>query len=159
AYENYPVDKSIGEGIKNVRLSVRELQVEERANYRVTIQISPGDRIGMKTSYDRGRYTDDEIRRMMGHFGMVLEGVSGNCGGRLCQLPLLTEAERYQLVMGWNETEKEYPGQQCIHRLFEEQVERSPDAVAVIHEDEQLCFRKLNQRANQLARYLQRFGV
>ncbi|PLZ60892.1 non-ribosomal peptide synthetase, partial [Fischerella thermalis WC442] len=77
---------------------------------------------------------------------------------RLEELPLLSEAEQQQLLVEWNDTETEYPNQ-CIHQLFAAQVERTPDAVAVIFQDEQLTYTQLNQRANQLAHYLQKLGV
>nr|HET6903712.1 amino acid adenylation domain-containing protein [Ktedonobacteraceae bacterium] len=74
-------------------------------------------------------------------------------------LPLLTEAERQQLLVDWNATTCAYPRQQCVHQLFEAQVERTPEAVALIFEEQQLTYRQLNERANQLAHYLQRLSV
>ena len=74
-------------------------------------------------------------------------------------MPLLTPEERRQQLVEWNATEAEYPRDKCIHQLFEEQVERTPDAVAVVFEDQRLTYRELNARANQLARYLQKLGV
>jgi amino acid adenylation domain-containing protein len=74
-------------------------------------------------------------------------------------LPLLTEGERHQLLIEWNDTHRDYPKDKCIHELFEEQVEKTPDAIAVVFEDQQLTYRELNTRANQLAHYLQRLGV
>ena len=65
-------------------------------------------------------------------------------------LPLLTGAERNQLLIEWNRTESPYPKDKCIHRLFEAQAERTPDAVAVVFEDQRLTYRELNERANQL---------
>ncbi len=74
-------------------------------------------------------------------------------------MPLLTAAERHQLLVEWNDTKAEYPSDKCVHQLFEAQVERSPDAVAVVFEDQQLTYRELNAKANQLAHYLQKLGV
>ncbi len=74
-------------------------------------------------------------------------------------MPLLTAAERHQLLVEWNDTKAEYPSDKCVHQLFEAQVERSPDAVAVVFEDRQLTYRELNAKANQLAHYLQKLGV
>jgi non-ribosomal peptide synthetase component F len=71
----------------------------------------------------------------------------------------LTEAERHQLLVEWNDTQADYPKDKCIHELFEEQAEKSPDAVAVVFEDKQLTYRELNQRGNQLAHYLKKRGV
>ena len=74
-------------------------------------------------------------------------------------MPLLTPEERRQQLVEWNAIEAEYPQDRCIHELFEEQVERTPDAVAVVFEDQRLTYRELNARANQLAHYLQKLGV
>ena len=72
---------------------------------------------------------------------------------------MLTEAEKQQLLHDFNATAAEYPREQTIHELFEEQVERTPDHIAVVFEDQQLSYRELNARANQLARVLQEKGV
>ena len=74
-------------------------------------------------------------------------------------LDVLPETERHQLLVEWNQTETDYPKDKCIHQLFEEQVERTPEAIAVVHEDQQLAYRELNNRANHLAHYLHRQGV
>jgi amino acid adenylation domain-containing protein len=72
---------------------------------------------------------------------------------------LLTEAERHQLLEEWNDTAADYPGDKCIHELFEEQVERTPEAIALVFEDQELTYRELNAKANQLANYLRKQGV
>src|SRR5919109_109848 len=68
-------------------------------------------------------------------------------------------AERHQLLVEWNEAQTDTPVDKCIHHLFEEQVERFPDNIAAVFGDEQLTYRELNQRANQLAHHLQTLGV
>ena len=80
-------------------------------------------------------------------------------GKRISQLPLLTEAERHQLLVEWNDTAVEYPRDRCIHQLFEAQVERSPEATALVYEDQQLTYGELNARANRLAHHLRSLGV
>ena len=101
----------------------------------------------------------DTIRRMLGHYQTLLEGIVANPDRRLSELPLLTGAERQQMLVEWNQTGATYPKDRCLHELIEEQVERTPDATAVVFEDMQLTYRQLNQRANQLARHLQELGV
>ncbi|MBD0328126.1 MAG: amino acid adenylation domain-containing protein, partial [Pyrinomonadaceae bacterium] len=77
----------------------------------------------------------------------------------LSSLPLLTAAEIHQQLIEWNNTQTDYPKNKCLHQLFEEQVEKTPDAVAVVFENQQLTYRQLNTKANQLAHYLQKLGV
>ncbi|MDJ0562506.1 MAG: amino acid adenylation domain-containing protein, partial [Microcystis sp. M49629_WE12] len=96
---------------------------------------------------------------MNGHFLTLLEGIITNPSERVSQLPLLTKVEQQQLLIDWNNTEVDYPANKCIHQLFEEQVERTPNAVAVTYENESLTYRELNNRANQLAHYLRKLGV
>jgi aspartate racemase len=108
--------------------------------------------------YNTDLFDEATIIRMMGHFQVLLEGVAADPQRRLSMIPLSKEAERHQLLEDWNATTTPYP-QQCVHRLFEAQVEKTPDAVAVIFEKEQLSYRDLNRRANQLAHYLRGLGV
>src|SRR5262249_52515968 len=78
---------------------------------------------------------------------------------RLGQITLLTEAERQLVLVDWNETSVQFPCDTCIHELFEAQVERAPEADAIIFEQQRLSYRELNARANQLAHYLRSIGV
>ncbi len=109
--------------------------------------------------YNTDLFDATTITRMMGHFQTLLEGIVTHPEQRLSELPLLTEAERHQLLVKWNDTATDYPAEQCIHQLFEAQVEKTPDAVAVVFENQQLTYQALNARANQLAHYLQTLGV
>jgi amino acid adenylation domain-containing protein len=109
--------------------------------------------------YNIDLFQADTIQRMMGHFETLLQGIIANPEQPIGQLPLLTAAERHQLLVEWNDTTKDYPQDKCIHQLFEAQVALTPDAVAVVLEDECLTYRELNNRANQLAHHLQGLGV
>ncbi|MEH2270284.1 MAG: condensation domain-containing protein, partial [Nostoc sp.] len=109
--------------------------------------------------YDIDLFDAETITRMVEHFCTLLEGIVANPQARLSDLPLLTADELHQHLVEWNNTQVEYPQQQCIHQLFEAQVERTPDAVAVVFEDKQLTYYELNARANQLAHYLKKLGV
>nr|WP_322717359.1 amino acid adenylation domain-containing protein [Nostoc sp. ChiQUE02]MDZ8230212.1 amino acid adenylation domain-containing protein [Nostoc sp. ChiQUE02] len=109
--------------------------------------------------YNTDLFKADTIARMTGHFQTLLEAIAINPQQKISELPLLTPAERHQLLVEWNNTTKDYSQDKCIHQLFEEQVERSPDSVAVVFEEEQLTYRELNTRANQLAHYLRSLGV
>jgi amino acid adenylation domain-containing protein len=116
------------------------------------------ERLKLELVYSDTRFSEDAIRRVSGHLVTLLEGVATNSEQRLSELPLLTAAERQQLAE-WNNTEREYPKQICMHELFEMQVERTPEDVAVVFHESRVTYRELNRRANQLAHYLRRFGV
>ena len=109
--------------------------------------------------YNTDLFDASTIERMTGHFVTLLEGIIANPKERISQLPLLTEIEQQQLLVEWNDTKVDYPLHKCIHQLFEEQVELRPDAVAVEFQNQQLTYKQLNYRANQLAHYLRSWGV
>ena len=109
--------------------------------------------------YSTDLFESTTIARMAGHFQTLLEAIVANPKQRLSDLALLTALESHQLLIDWNDTQKDYPQNQCFHQLFEERVDREPNAVAAVFENQQLTYRQLNNKANQLARYLQQLGA
>ena len=109
--------------------------------------------------YSTDLFDSATIQRMVVHWKTLLEGIVADSTKRLTELPLLTEMELQQLLVTWNATSTVFPEDKCIHQLFEEQAERTPEAIAVVYEDQQLTYRELNVRANQLAHYLRQLGV
>jgi amino acid adenylation domain-containing protein len=109
--------------------------------------------------YNTDVFEPSTIERMIGHFETVMEGIVADPQQPISTLPLLTEAERHQLLVEWNDTAADYPKDSCIHELFEAQVESTPEAIAVQFEGKQLTYRELNSRANQLAHHLRGLGV
>ncbi|MBU6352246.1 MAG: SDR family NAD(P)-dependent oxidoreductase, partial [Chloroflexi bacterium] len=121
---------------------------------------------GQLTGYLHGNadiLLPETLERMTDRFCVLLSALVADEPDRLATplaaLPLLTAAERHQLLVEWNETAADFGQEQCIHTLFEEQVARTPDAVAVVFEGTQLTYAELNARANQLAHTLQGLGV
>src|SRR5829696_3751552 len=110
-------------------------------------------------SYNADLFEAATIERMVGHFQVLLEGILINPGKSVSQLPLLSEAESRQLLVEWNQTHVTYPAHSSIHELFERQVERTPEAIALICEEQCLSYEELNRRANQLAHELRTLGV
>ncbi|NET61201.1 MAG: AMP-binding protein, partial [Symploca sp. SIO2E6] len=109
--------------------------------------------------YSTDIFKPDTIARMMGHFQNLLEAVVSDPEQKVLQLPLMRSSELHQILVAWNNTKTNYPAEQCIHELFEAQVEKTPEAIAVVFEEQQLTYSQLNSQANQLAHYLQRLGV
>nr|NCS25718.1 amino acid adenylation domain-containing protein [Microcystis aeruginosa BS13-02] len=109
--------------------------------------------------YNTDLFDRSTIERLTGNFITLLEALVVNPQQPIFQLPLLTEVEAKELLEDWNATEKDYPFHQCIHHLFEEQAARTPAAVAVVFEGQELTYQELNIQANQLAHYLQSLGV
>jgi amino acid adenylation domain-containing protein len=109
--------------------------------------------------YDSDLFDAATIDRMIGHFKVLLGAVVADPDRRLSDLPLLTDAERQQLLVDWNDTRAEYPRERCVHELFQEQAARTPAAVAVAGGGVTLTYAELNRRANRLAHRLQALGV
>jgi amino acid adenylation domain-containing protein len=99
------------------------------------------------------------MQRLLGHYQVILENMAADLGQSCWQIPLLSVEELHQLLFEWNTTITAYPKDQCIHQLFEAQVARTPREVATLFQDQQLTYEELDERANQLAHYLQRLGV
>jgi amino acid adenylation domain-containing protein len=104
-------------------------------------------------------FEEETIRRMVGHYRTLLVNALRDPDRRLSELPLLTEAERRQVLSEWNETGADYPRDLCLHHLFEQQAKRVPDAVALRFQGQTTSYGELNRRANRLAHRLHRLGV
>ncbi|HEY9873911.1 MAG TPA: amino acid adenylation domain-containing protein, partial [Candidatus Obscuribacterales bacterium] len=116
-----------------------------------------GERLKASIDYSTDLFDAETIARMLGHFETLLTGIVAAPSQPISNLPLLTNAEQQQLLE-WNNTAVEYPPV-LIHKLFEAQVEKTPDAIAVLFANQELTYRELNNRANQLAHYLQKLEV
>ncbi|MGH2391570.1 MAG: non-ribosomal peptide synthetase, partial [Chloroflexota bacterium] len=129
-----------------------------RFDLTLSLEEQEGALVG-RIEYDTALFKRETISRMSGHFATLLAGVTADPSRTISTLPLLTEPERRQLLVEWNDTAASFPADKRLHQLFEEQVTRTPDAPAVIFENTQLSYAELNARANQLAHHLIRLGV
>ncbi len=109
--------------------------------------------------YNADLFDAETVGRWLDHLTVLLQGAAVDPVCRVADLPLLSELEERRLLVKWNETTADYSKEISLHRLFERQVERSPEAVAVVFGNERLSYRELNERANQVARYLRTVGV
>ncbi len=155
-FQNAPTLAMEFQGLNLTPLPVESLT----AKFDLTLSLENTDQglLG-ELEYNTDLFDADTITRMVGHFQTLLAGIVTHQEQQVCELPLLTEQERYQLLVEWNHTQTNYPHETCIHQLFEAQVERNPDAVAVVFYDQQLTYGELNARANKIAHYLRSLGV
>ena len=109
--------------------------------------------------YNTDLFDATTIKRMVGHFHTLLEGIVANPQQPISALPILTASERKQLLVEWNNTQKEYPQDKCIHELIEAQVERTPTRIAAVFENKTLTYLEVNHKANQLAYLLREKGI
>lgn len=155
-FQNYPVDETLGTDIGN--LTIGSLQTFEQTHYPLTILAVMGSTLELRLLYDRQRFTDETITRMLSHFQMVLAHIVCSADQSLAEVAWLTDAERQQLL-DWSKSKGNYACDNTLHQWFEAQAEQTPEAIAVVCEDQTLTYRALNQRANQLAYALQQRGI
>lgn len=141
-------------------LTLRALDVDSgtsQFDIFLSISESPQGLTGF-LEYNTDLFDTATINRFIGNFQTLLENIVAHPNQRISQIPLVT-AQEQQLLVEWNKTYADYPRDAYLHQLFEEQVARSPDALAFIDQSEQLTYRQLNQKVNQLAHYLKKLGV
>jgi amino acid adenylation domain-containing protein len=118
-----------------------------------------GDKIAGFFQYNTDLFNSDTINRMIGHFQMLIKGVIKNPSEKISHLQMLTQIEQHRILVAFNDTQVNYSKNKCIHHLFEEQVEKTPDAIALVFGKEHLTYRELNINANQIAHFLKNFGM
>lgn len=109
--------------------------------------------------YNSALLSEKFIKSFISHFKTFVTLALDNPNEKISEVCFLSEEEKQQLLVDWNETKREYPQDKTIHQLFEEQVEKAPANIAVVFEEEQLTYHELNAKANQLAHYLREQGV
>lgn len=154
-FENYPVENTARkQAAKSVLPDIRDIVPFKRTNYPLMLTVAPGTQFGVLFSYERSRFDDETIARLLKQYERLLLAIAADSEQRVGDLQLLTEDEQHQLVTEWNGTRADYSPEICLHELFAEQAARTPTAIAATFKDEQLTYEQLNERANQLAHYL-----
>jgi fengycin family lipopeptide synthetase D len=123
------------------------------------IAVESPDGIEFSLEYSTKMFKKETIQRMTMHFINILREITRSTLLTLSEIEILTEEEKKQILFDFNDTYGEYPKNKTIHQLFEEQVEKTPDNVAVVFEGESLTYRELNNKANQLADLIRKQGI
>jgi len=155
-FENYPAS-ALGAAIET--MGIRDIGVVETTNYPLALIAAPGHELELRLNYDPSRFDALTIERMARHLTTLLEAISTNADCRVSELPIMSEAEERLLVHDWNQTEAPYPQDRCLAYLFHDQVERTPEAVAVSFDGQALTYAELNERAGRIASALQKRGA
>ncbi|HKY28029.1 MAG TPA: amino acid adenylation domain-containing protein [Pyrinomonadaceae bacterium] len=137
----------------------RKFRLIEQTNYSLVLNGYGGKQLLLKLEYDQSRFELSAIERMLDHLTTLLQGMVDGPQRRLSDLPLLTEGEKRELLDEWQGPVTKFPSDSHLHELFEQQVERSPNATALVSDEQTFTYSELNARANQLAHYLQKLGV
>lgn len=171
--KNLSPPTSARSGLSLIISEVEEID-QKVAVFDLTLDITEnGEKLSGEFEYNRDLFDPATIERMIGHYQSLLEGIVANPAQPIATLPILTEAERHKLLIEWNNTSEQgyhppangpyalpdYHPEICFHELVEAQAACTPDAVALVYEDQQLTYHEFNRRANQLAHHLQKMGV
>ena len=158
ALQNAPMESQRLKGLEVGAIGSEELRVRFDLELHA---IERGEEIGLYWLYNKDLFDRWRMEQMARHYVRVLEAMSGDLEKKqISELQLLTEGEREQLLKHWNRTGHAYADEnRCVQQFFEEQVEKTPEAVAVECEGEKLSYGELNRRANQLGNYLRKMGV
>ncbi len=149
------------EGMSLEALETRSVPIANpTTEFDLTLSLTRSDQ-GLRGAieYSADLFESATIRRMIGHLETLLWSICENPQQRICDLPILTEAERHRLLVEWNDTERSYARDKCIHQLFTAQAQRTPQAIAAVSGDDQLTYEQLDRLANQLANTLQNLDV
>ena len=145
--------------LSNIEISPFEAE-NRTAKFDLTLMMDEGEaKLSGMWEYNTDLFDRTTIQRMNQHFERLLAAIVANPHQPVAHLPLLTAAERQQLLVEWNQTEVAYPDDKCFHQWFEEQAEQTPNALALLFGEQQLTYRELNSLANRLATHLQTLGV
>ncbi|HEX2091740.1 MAG TPA: amino acid adenylation domain-containing protein, partial [Longimicrobiaceae bacterium] len=152
-----------GEG-GELRLGTLETEPLERDEEATRFDLSvvmrrEGERLGGSLLFRSDLFDGATAERLLGHFARLLEAVAGDPERRLSQVELLAPEERRQILEEWNATEGAFPRERCVHELFARQARQTPDATAVVFEEQRLTYAELDRRADRLAHHLRALGV
>jgi amino acid adenylation domain-containing protein/non-ribosomal peptide synthase protein (TIGR01720 family) len=131
----------------------------EPTEYPLTLLVVPKGEILLDVTYKTENFDKDQIKSIIDHFINILDTIRKNSSALLTQVNPITDEEKTKILEIWNDTEKNYPENETIHGLFEEQVIKTPKKDAVVYEDIALTFEDLNAKANQVAHFLLEKGI
>ncbi|HZI08590.1 MAG TPA: condensation domain-containing protein, partial [Archangium sp.] len=156
-FENYPVDEALSASLPS--LEVRDVRAVEEDHYPLTLVAVPGRELRLELAHERSRFDADHVDRMLEQLRSLLEAMAARPEQRLRELSPVDMAGRQRLLKEWSRAGGPSTEPAVLHRLFEEQVARTPDAEALVSGSERLTYADLDARANQLAHHLRGLGV
>ncbi len=159
-FENYPHALATGHGAGFGNLAVSEVERSlVHTNYGLMAVVVPGERMLMQVGFDARRFEHDAVERLLAHFERALLELTADADRPLSKLTLLESDERRRVLSTFNDTQREYALDRCVHELIADQTARTPDAAAVTFEGRSITYRELGERANQLAWRLIELGA
>ncbi|MBP6918434.1 MAG: amino acid adenylation domain-containing protein [Legionellaceae bacterium] len=154
-FENYPVDSAA-----QYLFDSRQVQIHDPSHYPIVFYVTPGNQFSLRVNYDSALISEKSIERLVGHLQTLLNDMVNHPKQVIAKLALLTDFEYKQfLENAYTPIENLYLGMNTPHQIFEQRVNETPDRLALIFEEQQVTYRQLNEKSNQLAHYLRQLGV
>ncbi|NFG32566.1 amino acid adenylation domain-containing protein, partial [Clostridium botulinum] len=138
---------------------MENMKSREETNYDLNLIIGPSEELNIKLLYNKKIYDDYIIEKISKQFALIIDTIISNKNILVDKIEIIEEEEKKQILYEFNDTKVDYPKNKTIQELFEEQVEKTPNNIAVVFEDKKLTYRELNEKANSLARVLRDKGV
>src|ERR1041385_956051 len=157
-FENLPVESVFHEAESMIAIR-GDRSIGSKTSYPLTVMVDPGAALSLQIVYDRDRFDAAAIDRLLQHFALLLQNFTGAEDRPLREISFLEQAELNRVLIEWNETTTPSEDAICLHQVFEEQVRRAGERIAVKYGDNVISYRELNQRANKLAGILVARGV
>lgn len=157
-FENYPVDGAAFQN-GNPSLEISNVRYLEQSNYPLSVLVLPGKQLQVYIIYNNSYFDDEVVGRLLGHLETILTGMTVNTTHPIKAIGMLPPAEYQQIVDTWNNTQVNSPQPSQIQQFIEQHATHNPGCVAVVDNAKQLTYGELDRKANQLAHYLQTFGV
>ncbi len=151
-FENYPISKTLSEG-ENI-LEVNNVVVKEQANYLLNIAVNLGEELGINFSYNASLLKDSTVKMILNHFRCALQQIIDPSTSKISEINILTENEKDEILYVFNKTKIDYTQNKTIIDVFEEQVQKTPDKIAIKYKGKDLTYKELNHKSNCLANYL-----
>ena len=156
-FENYPVDESMKNQMSS--LDIFDVTTNERTNYPISLVAGAHQGLSLDIAYDSAQFSIRSIKAMLEQMGLILSQIADAPQSPVRDINLLNSKIANQVRIDWNRTATEFPRELCVPQLFEQRVKDNPNDVALVFNDERFSYSQLNNRVNQLARYLRAKGI
>ncbi|OOM76971.1 gramicidin S synthase 2 [Clostridium puniceum] len=154
--ENYPLDLNLN---KESTLDIEKFSIVEKTNYNMALEILTFEELVFKFNFNSEAIDESIVKKLGGYLEIIIDTLLNNTDTKISQVDLLSEIERKQILYDFNYTKVYYLKDKTIHELFEEQVEKTPNNIAIIFRDKKLTYKEMNEKSNSLARVLRNKGV
>ncbi|HEY9257269.1 amino acid adenylation domain-containing protein [Chitinophaga sp.] len=156
-FENFPIQQH--EQREQQHFTIGEISMYDQTNYDFCVNVMPGEELRFQIAYDAGKYDERFVNQLVGHFLKIIQVAATDEEQVIADINVLSAAEQHQLLHDFNNTDKDYPLHHTFIDLFEAQVEKTPDAIAVADDSEAISYLTLHERSNQLAHALLSGGL